>query len=230
MPIPNFRTFESMPFFQKPVAILVLALSLSAIGFTQSEFSDSTATSSPNVIQISGMVVTGDSLSPLPFATVFRKRDLRGTMTDANGFFSIPALENDTITVSSVGYITQEFFVPVDLEFPRMNVVQPLGRDTIAIDQAYIYPWPTKERFREDFLELQLSPDAFTIGQQRLDAADIYDRLMEVGRDGSEVYNYTVQQQAQQNYYQGQLPPISLFNPVAWAKFVEALRNGSLKR
>jgi len=169
-------------------------------------------------------------LSPLPFATVFRKRDLRGIMTDANGFFSIPALENDTITVSSVGFITQEFSVPDDLEFNRMNVVQPLGRDTIEIDQAFIYPWPTRERFREEFLELQLTADAFTIGQQRLNAADIYDRLMEVGRDGSEVYNYTVQQQAQQNYYQGQLAPISLFNPIAWAKFVEAIRNGSLKR
>ena len=214
----------------KLTVLLAAASCISGFGYAQSSAVDSTLTPPPDVIQISGMVVTGDSLSPLPFATVFRKRDLRGIMTDANGFFSIPALENDTITVSSVGFITQEFSVPEDLEFKRMNVVQPLGRDTIEIDQAFIYPWPTRERFREEFLELQLTADAFTIGQQRLNAADIYDRLMEVGRDGSEVYNYTVQQQAQQNYYQGQLPPISLFNPIAWAKFVEAIRNGSLKR
>jgi hypothetical protein len=151
-------------------------------------------------------------------------------MTDANGFFSIPALEGDTITVSSVGYVAQDFSVPKDLLIPRMNVVQPLGRDTVAIDQAFIYPWPTKERFREEFLELQLTADAFTIGQQRLDAAEIYDRLMEVGRDGSEVYSYTMQQQAKQGYYQGQLAPMDIFNPIAWAKFIEAIRNGSLKR
>jgi hypothetical protein len=211
-------------------ALLLIAVFSMEISQAQVTPQDSLISASNGVVQISGMVVTGDSLAPLPFATVFRKRDLRGTMTDANGFFSIPALEGDTITVSSVGYIAQAFAVPLDLELPRMNVVQPLGRDTIAIDEAFIYPWPTRERFREDFLELQLSPDAFTIGQQRLDAADIYDRLMEVGRDGGEVYNYTMQQQAQQNYYQGQLPPISLFNPVAWAKFVEAIRNGSLKR
>jgi hypothetical protein len=53
---------------------------------------------------------------------------------------------------------------------------------------------------------------------------------MEVGRDGEEVYSYTVQQQAQQNYYAGQLPPMNIFNPVAWAKFIDAVRNGSLKR
>lgn len=192
---------------------------------------DSTAVAeSPEVVQISGMVVTGDSLAPLAYATVFRSRDLRGTMTDVNGFFSIPALAGDTITVSSVGYLTQAFAVPTDLELPRMNVVQPLGRDTVALEEAFIYPWPTRERFREEFLQLQLSPDAYTIGQERLDPAALYDRLMEVGRDGGEVYNYTVQQQAQQNYYAGQLPPINVFNPVAWAKFIDAVRNGSLKR
>jgi hypothetical protein len=185
---------------------------------------------SAEVVQISGMVVTGDSLAPLAYATVFRSRDLRGTMTDINGFFSIPALAGDTITVSSVGYMTQAFSVPTDLELPRMNVVQPLGRDTVSLEEAFIYPWPTRERFREEFLQLQLSPDAYTIGQERLDPAALYDRLMEVGRDGGEVYSYTVQQQAQQNYYAGQLPPINVFNPVAWAKFIDAVRNGSLKR
>ena len=182
------------------------------------------------VVQISGMVVTGDSLAPLPYATVFRSRDLRGTMTDVNGFFSIPALAGDTITVSSVGYLTQAFEVPEDLELPRMNVVQPLGRDTVSLEEAFIYPWPTRERFREEFLQLQLSPDAYMVGQERLDPAALYDRLMEVGRDGEEVYSYTVQQQAQQNYYAGQLPPMNIFNPVAWAKCIDAVRNGSLKR
>mgnify|MGYP001288128814 FL=1 len=210
---------------------LLFILQLVAVGSQAQDVElDSLIKETAPVVQISGMVVTGDSLSPLPFATVFRMRDLRGTMTDANGFFSIPALEGDTITVSSVGYVAQAFSVPKDLLIPRMNVVQPLGRDTVAIDQAFIYPWPTKERFREEFLELQLTADAFTIGQQRLDAAEIYDRLMEVGRDGSEVYSYTMQQQAKQGYYQGQLAPMDIFNPIAWAKFIEAIRNGSLKR
>lgn len=206
---------------------LTLATALAAPALSQ----DTASVAAPaEVVQISGMVVTGDSLAPLAYATVFRSRDLRGTMTDINGFFSIPALAGDTITVSSVGYLTQAFAVPTDLELPRMNVVQPLGRDTVALDEAFIYPWPTRERFREEFLQLQLSPDAYTIGQERLDPAALYDRLMEVGRDGDEVYSYTVQQQAQQNYYAGQLPPINVFNPIAWAKFIDAVRNGSLKR
>lgn len=187
----------------------------------------STATDSTlvNVVQISGMVVTGDSLAPLSFATVYRMRDSRGTMTDVNGFFSIPALEGDTLRVSSLGYIAQEFSVPMDLPLPRMNVVQPLGRDTVTLDEAFIYPWPTRERFRDEFMELALSKDAYVIGQERLDPEALYDRLTEVGRDGSEVYSYSMQQQAIQNSYNGQLPPISLFNPIAWAKFIQSLRD-----
>ena len=146
-------------------------------------------------------------------------------MTDANGFFSIPALPGDTVRVSSLGYIAQSFAVPMDLVLPRMNVVQPLGRDTISLEEAFIYPWPSRERFRDEFLELALSTDAYSIGQQRLDPEALYDRLMEVGRDGSEVYNYTVQQQAIQNSYAGQLPPNNLFNPIAWAKFLKSLRD-----
>jgi len=182
-------------------------------------------TSLANVVQISGMVVTGDSLAPLAFATVYRMRDSRGTMTDVNGFFSMPALEGDTLRVSSLGYIAQEFSVPMDLPLPRINVVQPLGRDTVSLDEAFIYPWPTRERFRDEFMDLALSKDAYIIGQERLSPEALYDRLMEVGRDGTEVYSYTMQQQAIQNSYNGQLAPLSIFNPIAWAKFIQSLRD-----
>lgn len=182
-------------------------------------------TSLANVVQISGMVVTGDSLAPLAFATVYRMRDSRGTMTDVNGFFSMPALEGDTLRVSSLGYIAQVFSVPMDLSLPRINVVQPLGRDTVSLDEAFIYPWPTRERFRDEFMDLALSKDAYIIGQERLSPEALYDRLMEVGRDGTEVYSYTMQQQAIQNSYNGQLAPISIFNPIAWAKFIQSLRD-----
>ena len=63
------------------------------------------------VVQVSGLVVTGDSLTPLPYATVYRARDQRGAMTDMNGFFSLPALEGDTIQFSSTGYITRHIVI-----------------------------------------------------------------------------------------------------------------------
>jgi hypothetical protein len=36
-------------------------------------------TKNPNVVQLSGVIVTGDSLRPVPFSTVYRKNDTQGT-------------------------------------------------------------------------------------------------------------------------------------------------------
>lgn len=184
----------------------------------------------PAVVQVSGMVVTGDSLTPLPFATVYRVRDERGTMTDVRGFFSMPALEGDTIRVSSVGYIGNAFVVPAQAAEARYRVVQPLLRDTVVLDEAFIYPWPTRERFRTDFLALDVALDAYSLGNQRLNDLDAFDRLVNIGDDAQGAYAARMQQQAIQAGQLGQVPTVSLLNPVAWAQFFQALRNGDLKR
>ena len=73
-------------------------------------------------MQVSGLVVTGDSLTPLPYATVYRARDQRGAMTDMNGFFSLPALEGDTIQFSSTGYITRHIVIEESGEKNRISI------------------------------------------------------------------------------------------------------------
>ena len=190
---------------------------------------------SPNqptgVVQVSGLVVTGDSLSPLPYCTVFRARDRRGTMTDVRGFFSLPALEGDTLEFSSVGYVTQQAVIPGGSEMGRINLVQPMGRDTVNMTDAFVYPWPTKERFKNEFLALGL-PNAGLdpAWEAGMDPMDMYDRLMEVGRDGQSTSTEVLAAQAVQAGYAGQYPAVNLLNPVAWAKFLQALKSGDLKR
>ena len=183
-----------------------------------------------DVVQVSGMIVTGDSLTPLPFATVYRTRDQRGTMTDVRGFFSLPALQGDTIQVSSVGYIGSAFVVPEEDAAGRHRVVQSLRRDTVVLDEAFIYPWPTRERFRDDFLSLDIALDAYSIGNQRLNDLDAFDRLVYIGDDAQGAASAQLQQQAIQAGQLGGVPTVSLLNPVAWAQFFQALRNGDLKR
>ena len=110
--------------------------------------SSQTDSLSAQVVQVSGLVVTGDSLSPLPYCTVFRSRDRRGTMTDARGFFSLPALTGDTLEFSSVGYMSQQAVIPEGGELARVNLVQPMGRDTVTMNDAFVYPWPSREHFK----------------------------------------------------------------------------------
>ena len=72
------------------------------------------------------------------------------------GFFSLPTLAGDTVEFSSLGYISQQVVIPEGGELGRVNLVQPLGRDTVNMADAFVYPWPTRERFKQEFLALGL--------------------------------------------------------------------------
>ena len=214
---------NSVPFRLAFVVAFTLWMGLSA--------SSQTDSLTAQVVQVSGLVVTGDSLSPLPYCTVFRSRDRRGTMTDARGFFSLPALTGDTLEFSSVGYVSQQAVIPEGGELARVNLVQPMGRDTVAMEDAFVYPWPSRERFRQDFLALGLPNQGLDPAwDSPMDPMDVYDRLSEVGRDGQSTASEVLAAQAQQAGYAGQAPPVNLLNPVAWAQFLQALKSGDLRR
>lgn len=182
------------------------------------------------VVQFSGVVVTGDSLNPVPFTTVYRERDQRGTITDSYGFFSIPTFVGDTIRFSCIGYMKSDYVIPDSLEDDRYNIVQILGRDTIQVSTTFVYPYPTKERFRQEFLALDLAQSKDELAEKNLEAALLYERMQESGMSASENYRYAVQQQSRQISYAGQMPTISLLNPIAWAQFIQAWKNGAFKK
>lgn len=182
------------------------------------------------VIQFSGVVVAGDSLSPVPLTTVYRSRDQRGTFTDYYGFFSIPAYVGDTITFSNVGYTKSTFVIPFDLTQSRYSIVQMMSSDTINIPEVFIYPWPTREEFREDFLALELPNSEAEIARANLDRIILQDKMYQMSMDGSENYRLAMKQHTDKLYYAGQAPPNKLLDPFAWAAFIKALRDGSLKQ
>ncbi|MGA1373931.1 MAG: carboxypeptidase-like regulatory domain-containing protein [Flavobacteriales bacterium] len=204
----NFRSF---------VLVCVGCLAAAASAFAQ-----------PAVVQVSGMVVTGDSLSPLPYATVYRTRDQRGTTTDFNGFFSLPALAGDTLTISTVGFVSRAVVVP-DVS-DRFNAVLPLVRDTVVLGTAVINPWPSQERFRQEFMALTMAPDAYSIANERLDPVALFDRLSYIEPDAIEVGRTWSSAQATAASTQGMIPTVSVLNPAAWAAFIRALRNGELRQ
>jgi hypothetical protein len=106
-----------------------------------------------------------------------------------------------------------------------------MGRDTVTMNDAFVYPWPSRERFRQDFLALGLPNQGLDPAwDSPMDPMDVYDRLSEVGRDGQSTSSGVLAAQAQQAGYAGQAPPVNLLNPVAWAQFLQALKSGDLRR
>lgn len=182
------------------------------------------------VIQFSGIIVTGDSLAPVPYTNIIIENTNRGTTSDFYGYFSFVAQENDTILFSALGFRKSRFVIPDSLSEKRYSLIQVLFTDTFTLREVTVYPWPSREAFAEEFINASPPPDELTRARENLAPSRMLVMMETMDRDGFSNYKLSTQEYNNQIYYSGQAPPINLMNPLAWASFIEALRDGSLKR
>jgi hypothetical protein len=185
-----------------------------------------------NLVQFSGAVVTGDSLHPVPYAHIVDKSTGYWTIADFYGYFSFVARKNDSISFSAIGFKKTWFVIPDTIQSNRYIMFQVLATDTIYLNEAVIYAWPTKEEFRFAFVNLDVPDDEYEIAKKNLERYDLAVRNYEiqVPMDGSMNYRNYINTTTDKLYYAGQTQPISLLNPFAWAQFVKAWQDGKFKR
>ena len=201
------------------IGILVLTLQLQAQDTTNNE-----------LVQFSGVMVTADSLTPVPLAHILVKHSDHGTISDYSGYFSFVARQNDTITFSAIGFKKQYFVIPDTITNNRYSMIQVMANDTIYLSETIIYPWPTKEQFKKAFLNLDIPDDDIVIARKNLTQNDLMRRSLVIQSDGSMNYDYFVEEQTQRLYYNGQTQPITILNPFAWADFIKSWKDGKFKR
>ena len=182
------------------------------------------------LIQFSGVVVSGDSLEPVPYCTVMDQKTKRGTVSDYFGYFSFVAHKGDSIRFSSVGFKTSYYVIPDSLNSNKYSLIHVLSTDTIILPVAFVYPWPSKEQFAEAFINLEVPNDDYKRAVHNLEQAELKERATGTPMNGSMNYNYQMQQMQNKLYYAGQLPPNNLLNPIAWSKFIQSWKNGDFKR
>ena len=183
-----------------------------------------------DLVQFSGAVVTGDSLHPVSFAHIIDHNTNFGTISDYYGYFSFVARKGDSITFSAVGFKKGHFTIPDTIQSNRYTMFQVMTSDTIYLSETVIYPWPTKEQFKEAFLKLEIPDDDLEIARKNLDRYELYVRAEAMPMDGSMNYRNYIDQTVSKLYYAGQTQPISLLNPFAWAQFIKAWQDGKFKR
>lgn len=180
--------------------------------------------------QLSGTIIDSKQF-PVPFVHVLIKNYRQGTISDFEGFFSLVVQPKDTIIFSSIGYKQLSWIVPDSASSDDIATTIVLSKDTILLSEAVVFPWNTYEKFKEAFLQLNAPSDDI---QRALDNFALIEKQLyddySTTPDASLSYKYFMQQTYNQLYYAGQLPPNNLLNPIAWAKFFEALRNGDFKR
>jgi hypothetical protein len=202
------------------LGLLMMGLAPKAV---RAQVSDST------LVQFSGVVVTADSLKPIPFVNIFIKDSWRGTITDLYGFFSFVAHKNDDILFNALGYKTVRFTIPDTIHSNRYSMIQVMRMDTLVLNETEIYPWPTYEQFTQAFVNTNIPDD--DLERARKNIIEIEKRIMfdDVAMTGSMNFRNYIDKRVGQLYYAGQMPPNNLLNPFAWAQFIKAWKNGKFK-
>jgi len=183
----------------------------------------------PALIQFSGVVVT-DSLSPVPFTNIMIKNTYRGTMSDVFGYFSFVAQEGDTVLFSAVGFMRDQYIVPMDMPENKYSMIHVMSRDTIRLKEMSVYPWPSREQFTEAFLNLRLPDDDLQLAMRNMSPAEMVQRMESMPPDAYQSFQYQMALDQTRLYYSGGTPPVNLFNPIAWAQFVQAWQNGDFRK
>lgn len=180
-----------------------------------------------NPVQVSG-IVRDEERKPLPYAHIIIVNRQKGTVTDRNGMFSFIGYPNDTIHVSSMGFKTRDFVIPENIDVIHYPVDVTLEKDTVLIEEVTIFPWKDYEEFKEVFLALDLPMDDYDRAMANIALIKLWIE-MDDGSDPAASFRHVMSQHHHRTMYAGQLPPVNILNPVAWARFIKALREGQLK-
>ncbi|WKZ66619.1 MAG: carboxypeptidase-like regulatory domain-containing protein [Flavobacteriales bacterium] len=183
----------------------------------------------PKLVQFSGVVVT-DSLSPVPFTNILVKNTYRGTMSDVYGYFSFVAQEGDTVLFSALGFTRTQYVIPSELPENKYSMIHVMARDTIWLKEQVVVPWPSREQFAEAFLNLRLPADEYQLTMRNLSPAEMVQRMENLPPDAAQSYHYQMALDQTRLYYSGGTPNINLFNPIAWAQFIQAWQSGKFKK
>lgn len=186
----------------------------------------------PRLLQLTGMVLDGsnEQLYPVPYVNILVKDKGRGTYSDFNGFFSLVVEVGDVVVFSAIGYQTVEFQLPDTLTDDRYSIVQLMTQDVVNLPETVVFPWPSREHFKLEFLAMDVTPELQRRATENLAEESLARMRSEVTRDGRENANFYLRQQSNQYYYIGQRPPMNIFSPVAWKQFFDAWKRGDYKR
>ena len=187
------------------------------------------STQQDSVVQLYGIILSADSLRVLPGTSVIVENKGRGTISNDAGVFSIVVEKGDFIRFSSVGFKDVVKEIPRSLKGNDFSVIQLMVNDTAYLPSTIIKARPTRAQFERDFVNTDIPADAYEIARENTSAAKRRILLSILPADGGEAVSSQMRQQAQKYYYQGQQPPINLFNPAAWADFIQAWKRGDFK-
>ncbi|MEZ4804584.1 MAG: carboxypeptidase-like regulatory domain-containing protein [Bacteroidia bacterium] len=191
-----------------------------------------TSVNDSGLIQFSGILLTSDSLYPVPFANIYVQKRPYGTYSNLEGYFSFVARKGDTIVFSHVEFKRSTYVIPDTLTDFKYSIVKLLTQDTVNFPGVVVMPMPNRATFDHKFVTNEIPNDDIQRAKNNLEREALKEQAFSMtGSDASEAYKQITRMYAQKSYYAGgQIPPMNILNPFAWAQFFEAWKRGDFKR
>jgi len=180
------------------------------------------------LIQFSGMVRNLQH-RPLAYVNIVDLSTRKGTTADPRGIFSFIVGPGDTVMFSYMGYKPTIHIIPDSLGIQQYPADIFLVSDTFQLAEVRIYPWKTYEEFREAFIALDLPDDDEQRAYRNIALIKTQIRLSEAGPNPSVNFREVMKQQSNQLYTAGQTPYYTIFDPLRWAEFFDALKRGDFR-
>lgn len=183
-----------------------------------------------SLVEVSGVTLTSDSIRSIPNVSIIIEGKGRGTISNDDGVFSLVTTKGDELIFRAIGFKTRKIKIPPDLKGNHYGFAILMSQDTTYLPMTTIKPYPTKEEFKYAFLHWQIPDDEYEIARRNTRPEDLRALSWYVAPDGGEGVTQTFNQQFRAAQYKGGFPPMNIFNPLAWAKFIQAIKNGDFKR
>ena len=113
---------------------------------------------------LKGKVVSADSLSPIPNVHILSEVSYYGTTSDYDGKFSMLIRKNDSLRISSVGFVTK--IISVDYDSINTNNFEiTMERDTIMLQEIDVFPYLDNHRVEEIIRQIPTSIPKYVLTQ-----------------------------------------------------------------
>lgn len=207
----------------KFIITLFLSLFVGLQGFAQQ--------SSRELIQVTGVVLTADSSSPIAYTSVMIRNLNRGDITTDKGLFSMACYKGDTLDFTAMGFKDKSYVIPRDVEGKFISIVQLMPYDTFYLDETVItdnLP-KTAEEFEYALRYWDIDQDMYYTALKNMNSNYLEFLMKNLPKSGAEVQSFQQRTSAERATYSPYQTTGQLGNPLKWAEFIRAVRNGDFK-
>ncbi len=181
------------------------------------------------LIQLSGLVVSGDSAYGIYGAQIFNPETGRGARSNFVGYFSLPIETGSELTIRCLGYRPTTYAVPDDTS-GNLSILIELIPDTIFLAEVEIHALPSERVFKQAVLAMRSDHRELDFARANLDPTIMGHLMTRVGTSPALAAHYYMNEQIALQQRWMQPTTIPLLNPFAWARFLGDIKDNKERR